>query len=85
MIPARPASATSAATLRTDSSVCWTTPGIEEIGRGSVRPSATNTGRISCRGSTAVSATIARITGLTRSRRGRTSWFSSGTDIHHVR
>ena len=51
--------------------VCWTTPGIELIGRGSVRPSATNTGSTSWRGSTLVSATIARIAGDVRSRRGR--------------
>ena len=50
MIPPTPASAASAAALRSESRVCWTTPGIDEIGRGSARPSATNTGRISCRG-----------------------------------
>ena len=69
--PASPAAAASMAALRSVSSVCWTTPGIEPIARGSLIPSATNTGKINCRGARPVSATIARITGVVRNLRGR--------------
>ncbi len=69
--PASPDRAASTAVLRSVSSVCWTTPGIEPIGRGSARPSATKSGSTSRRGSTVVSATIDRIAGDVRSRRGR--------------
>jgi hypothetical protein len=69
--PASPASTASTAAFRSVSSVCCTTPGIELIGRGSLIPSATNTGKINCRAARLVSATIARITGVVRNRRGR--------------
>ena len=68
--PASPASAASTAVFRTLSSVCCTTPGMELIGRGSLSPSTTNSGKISCRGARLVSATIARMTGVERSRLG---------------
>ena len=41
------------------------------IGRGSLSSSTTNSGKINCRGSTLVSATIARMTGVVRRRLGR--------------
>ncbi len=69
--PPSPAAAASAAAFRSESRVCWTTPGIDEIGCGSEAPSRTNIGRISWRASSEVSATIARIAGVRRSRRGR--------------
>ena len=47
MIPPSPAAAASAATRRTESRVCCTTPGIELIGTGSVAPSRTKTGSTS--------------------------------------
>ena len=47
MIPPRPSDAASAAVARSESRVCWTTPGIEPIGTGSEMSSRTNTGRIS--------------------------------------
>jgi hypothetical protein len=40
------------------------------IGRGSLNPSTTKSGKISCRGATLVSATIARMTLVVRSRLG---------------
>ncbi len=73
MMPPTPASAASAAALRRVSRVCWTTPGIEEIGTGSVRPSRTKAGRINSAGCSRVSATMRRIAAVVRSRRGRTS------------
>ena len=71
--PPRPSSAASATALSRLARVCWTTPGIDPIGRGSSRSSRTNSGSTSCRGSTDVSATSRRIAGVVRSRRGRTS------------
>ena len=47
MMPPRPRSAASAAAFLSESRVCWTTPGIELIGTGSVMSSRTKTGRIS--------------------------------------
>ena len=44
---------------------------IELTGRGSRKPSATNSGSTSWRACSVVSASIARITGVVRSRRGR--------------
>ena len=53
------------------SRVCWTTPGIAEIGTGSQTPSRTNAGRIRSAGCRRYSATIRRMAGVVRSRRGR--------------
>ena len=71
--PPSPRSAASAAAFTNDSRLCWTTPGIDEIGRGSVSPSRTNTGSTSRRASTEVSATSRRRDGVRRNRRGRTT------------
>ena len=86
MMPPTPAWTASAAALRSESRECWTTPGREPIGRGSVSPSLTNIGRISSAGSSRVSATSRRSAGVRRSRRGRirgydmaTSWRTTGT------
>ena len=70
--PPSPSSAASLTAASSEERVCWTTPGIEEIGCGSVRPSRTKTGSTSCRASSDVSATIRRSAGVVRSRRGRT-------------
>ena len=69
--PPTPAAAASAAALPRLSRVCWTTPGIEPIGCGSLMPSLMNTGSTSSRGRSEVSATRARRAGVRRSRRGR--------------
>ena len=69
--PPTPACTASAAARRSDSLVCWTTPGIEEIGRGSAIPSATNIGSTRWRGSSEVWATKRRSAGVDRNRRGR--------------
>ena len=66
-----PAPAASATALRSESRVCWTTPGIDAIGCGSVSPSLTNTGRTSCEACSRVSAVRRRIAGVARRRRGR--------------
>ena len=73
MIPPTPASTAAAAAFRSDSLVCWSTPGIELIGWGSARPSLTNTGSTSSAGRSAVSATMARSAFVPRRRRGLTS------------
>src|SRR5690349_8273977 len=69
--PPTPAATASAAALRSESRVCWTTPGIDETGTGSLAPSLTNIGSTSCRGRRVVSATRRRSAGVARSRRGR--------------
>ncbi|GAY14641.1 hypothetical protein MSZK_13670 [Mycobacterium sp. shizuoka-1] len=51
--------------------MCWYTPGIEAISRGSSIPSATNMGNTKCLGSKAVSATRRRSAGVERNLRGR--------------
>ena len=71
--PPRPASTASLAAFFSESRVCWTTPGIVEISRGSVASSATNIGSTSWLGRTEVSATSRRSAGVRRSRRGRIS------------
>ena len=73
IIPPTPASTAAAAAFRSDSLVCWRTPGIEPIGCGSARPSLMNTGSTSSAGRSAVSATMARSALVPRSRRGLTS------------
>ena len=73
MIPPRPSAAASAAAARTESRLCWTTPGMLLIGTGSRAPSRTNTGSTRCCGAREVSATSSRIARVRRSRRGRTS------------
>ncbi|GGU60008.1 hypothetical protein GCM10010274_56060 [Streptomyces lavendofoliae] len=60
--------------------MCCTTPGIAEIGTGSLTPSRTNAGRMRSAGWSRVSATIRRITGVVRSRRGR----APGKDPYEV-
>ena len=67
-----PASAQAAASRRSESSVCWTTPGIASTGRGSSMSSRTNTGRMRAAGSTTCSRARRRIAGVVRRRRGRT-------------
>ena len=69
--PPSPASTASVATFFKVSRVCWNTPGMLEISRGSVASSATNSGSTSWLGRTAVSATRRRSAGVRRSRRGR--------------
>src|SRR4051794_25817883 len=69
--PPTPAATASAAALRSESRVCWTTPGIDETGTGSTAPSLTNIGSTSCRGRRVVSATRRRSAGVARRRRGR--------------
>jgi hypothetical protein len=46
---------------------------MEPIGRGEEMPSATNTGKINCRGRSWVSAIMERIAGVVRSRLGLTT------------
>src|SRR6201992_2855468 len=70
MTPPTPASTASTAALRRLSRVCWTTPGMEPIGCGSVMPSLTNIGSTRSVGRSAVSATSRRSAALRRSRRG---------------
>ncbi|SIK72455.1 Uncharacterised protein [Mycobacteroides abscessus subsp. abscessus] len=69
--PPTPALTASSAARRSDSVLCCTTPGSDEIALGSVRPSATNIGSTNCRGANVVSATNRRIAGVARRRRGR--------------
>ena len=45
MSPPTPAATASTAAFRRVSRVCWTTPGIEAIGTGSLMPSRTNSGQ----------------------------------------
>jgi len=71
--PPTPAATASVAATRSESSVCWKTPGIEEISRGASMPSATNIGSTRCRGSSEVSATRRRIAAVLRRRRGRSA------------
>ena len=71
MTPAMPASRARFASATSESSVCCTTPGIDAIGVFSEAFSRTNTGRMRSDGETTVSATMSRITGDVRSRRGR--------------
>src|SRR6201992_750527 len=70
MTPPTPASTASTAALRRLSRVCWTTPGMEPIGCGSVMPSLTNIGSTRSVGRSAVSATSCRSAAVRRSRRG---------------
>ena len=71
-IPAMPASAACSASFLIESRVCWYCPGMALISRGSVSPSATKAGSMSWAGDTRVSATMRRMAGVVRSRRGRT-------------
>ncbi len=71
MIPETPAATASTAAFRRVSRVCWCTPGMAETATGASMPSRTNAGRIRFAGSSRVSATIRRIVGVVRSRRGR--------------
>ena len=73
MIPPIPAATQARASATSESSVCWTTPGIEEISTGSVMPSRTKTGRTRSAGCSRVSATRRRSGVLPRIRRGRTA------------
>src|ERR1700759_5610451 len=70
MTPPTPASTASTAALRRLSRVCWTTPGMEPIGCGSVMPSLTNIGSTRSVGRSAVFATSCRSAAVRRSRRG---------------
>ncbi len=69
--PPTPASAASAAALRTLSLVCCSTPGIEATGCGSPIPSLTNSGSTRSAGRTLVGATRRRMAAVRRSLRGR--------------
>ena len=69
--PPMPASAASCAALRSESRVCWTTPGIDEIGTGSSMPCLTNTGSTKSAGASRVCAVSRRSAGVDRSRRPR--------------
>src|SRR5699024_6923026 len=60
MTPPRPAAAASAAARRRLSRLCWTWPGIDAMGTGSVAPSRTKSGSTRWLGSTVVSATRRR-------------------------
>ena len=71
--PPTPASAASAAALRRLSLVCWTTPGMEGTGTGSVIPSLTNIGSTRSEPRTLVLAARRRSAGVRRSLRGRTA------------
>ncbi|CAM5298436.1 hypothetical protein SALBM311S_05038 [Streptomyces alboniger] len=71
MIPEIPAATASAAAFFRLSRVCCTTPGIAPIGTGSAAPSTTKAGRMKSAGCSRVSATMRRMTGVVRSRRGR--------------
>src|SRR5690242_834318 len=71
--PPTPASAASAAALRRLSLVCWTTPGMEGTGTGSVIPSLTNIGSTRSLPRTLVCAARRRSAGVRRSLRGRTA------------
>ncbi|GAA3492891.1 hypothetical protein GCM10018987_69740 [Streptomyces cremeus] len=51
--------------------MCWYTPGIAPMATGSVIPSRTKAGRIRSAGSSRVWATMRRIAGVVRNRRGR--------------
>lgn len=73
MRPPTPASTAARAALRSESRVCWRTPGIDATGTGSVIPSRTNIGRTRSAGDTRVSATIRRSGAVRRSRLGRTT------------
>ncbi len=73
MTPPMPADAARATSALRESRECCTTPGIDEMGRASVAPSRTNSGRISSEGCTRVSATSRRQAGVARRRRGRTT------------
>ena len=70
---ARRAAASSATSLRRLSRVCWTTPGSDTIGCGSVMPSRTNSGAMRSLVRTVVSATRSRRAGVRRRRRGRST------------
>ncbi len=92
MMPPRPSSTASAAARLRDSVVCCTTPGMEVMGLGSVRPSRMNAGRISSAGASRVSAVSRRMAGVVRRRRGRwwgklivlsfTGWSGRWSGIH---
>ncbi|MEY9487074.1 hypothetical protein RKD26_002868 [Streptomyces calvus] len=71
MIPETPAATASAAAFFRLSRVCCTTPGIDAMGTGSLTPSRTKAGRMRSAGWSRVSATIRRIAGVVRRRRGR--------------
>ena len=73
MMPPTPSSTASAAARLSDSVVCCTTPGMEVMGAGSVRPSRMKAGRISSAGASRYSAVSRRMAGVVRRRRGR--WF----------
>ena len=77
--PASPAATASVAAFRSDSGLCWTTPGIELIGRGSPSPSATKSGSTNCRASTVASATMARMAAVDRNLRGRCRIIGGGS------
>ena len=69
--PPTPASTAPIAALASESIECWTTPGIELIGRGSLAPSATNIGSTRSCGRTDTSLASLRSAAVRRSRRGR--------------
>src|SRR5512132_1584154 len=76
-----PRSRISAASLRSDSIVCWACPGIDEIGVGSSIPSFTNNGAIRSAGRTSVSRTSSRRATVRRRRRGRCSGKLIGASV----
>ena len=77
MNPPTPAATQARASSTSESRVCWTTPGMLEIGTGAVAPSLTKTGSTKSRGCSRVSATSARTAAFCRSRRGRVTGSST--------
>ena len=71
MTPGMPRSASARTSLRSDSRVCWTTPGIDAIGAGSAMPSRTKSGATRSSIDRRVSATSRRRAGVRRNRRSR--------------
>src|SRR5690625_2819935 len=76
--PPTPRSTASVAARTRESIVCWTTPGIELIGRFSLAPSRTNIGSTRSAGRRACSRTRERIAADVRSRRGRSAGARAG-------
>jgi hypothetical protein len=73
--PPTPLPTASVAALRNESRVCCTTPGIDLIGAGSLRPSFTNKGNTRSDADTLVCATNRRSAGVRLKRRGRDTRF----------
>src|ERR1019366_4966940 len=75
MMPGTPREPSRFDSTTSDSTVCWTTPGIDGTGRGSSTPSARNRGATRSSTESLVSATSLLRAGVRRSRRGRAAGY----------